>query len=254
MLHKHKLILTTLGVCSAVFCASPFANAQSSSPGMSNSSSTSDINADTNAGNNNMNTGSTMNSGNMAGGNDRNTGGSQNFVLGSNLMGSHLKNQQNEDLGTISNIVVNPQTGHIRYAVVNADGKKVTIPWSAINAQNNSGNDTPTLTANVTKDKLSNAPKFDSDNMQNLQSRSTEEPIWTYYELVWFPDVSSSDEQNARGQGNNSSTAGGGNSGTIYSRNNSGSTTGTSGMTGTTGSTGTSSYPNTTPSPSGSPH
>ena len=85
-------------------------------------------------------------------------------------MGSHLKNQQNEDLGTISNIVVNPQTGHIRYAVVNANGKKVTLPWSAINAQNNSGSDTPTLTANVTKDKLSNAPKFDSDNMQNLQS------------------------------------------------------------------------------------
>ncbi|HEX4667579.1 MAG TPA: PRC-barrel domain-containing protein, partial [Chthoniobacterales bacterium] len=176
-----------------------------------------------------------------------NYGGSQSFVLGSKLMGCNLKNQQNEDLGTISNVVVNPLTGHIRYAVVNSDGKKVTIPWSAISAENSSGSDTPKLTANVTRDKLSNAPKFDPNNLQNLQSRSTEEPIWTYYELVWFPDVSSSEEQKARGQTSNSSTAGNGTAGTTGS-------TGTAYSRNTIGTTGTNGYPNSTPLPTASPH
>jgi PRC-barrel domain len=135
------------------------------------------------------------------------TSSGQGFVLDSKLTGSHLKNQQEEDLGTISNLIINPDTGHIRYAVVNTGGKKVVIPWSAINAASTTAGMAPNLTVNVSKEKLSNAPKFDPNNLEDLYNRTTEEPIFTYYEMVWFPDVSSADEEKARGENSGSSSS-----------------------------------------------
>ena len=123
---------------------------------------------------------------------------SEGFVLDSRIMGAHLKNQQKEDLGAISNLVINPETGHIRYAVVSTGGKKVVIPWSAISSESTMSGTAPNLTVNVSKDKLSNAPEFDPNNLKDLYNRTTEEPIFTYYEMIWFPDVSSADEQKAR--------------------------------------------------------
>ena len=135
------------------------------------------------------------------------TGNSEGFVLDSKIVGAHLKNQQKEDLGTISNLVINPETGHIRYAVVSTGGKKVVIPWSAISAANTMSGTTPNLTANVSRDKLSDAPKFDPNNLKDLYNRTTEEPIFTYYEMVWFPDVSSADEEKARSGGRSSGSS-----------------------------------------------
>ena len=134
-------------------------------------------------------------------------GNSEGFVLDSKIMGTHLKNQQKEDLGTISNLVINPETGHIRYAVVSTGGKKVVIPWSAISAESTMSGTTPNLIANVSRDKLSDAPKFDPNNLKDLYNRTTEEPIFTYYEMVWFPDVSSADEQKARSGGRSSGSS-----------------------------------------------
>ncbi|HEY3662110.1 MAG TPA: PRC-barrel domain-containing protein [Chthoniobacterales bacterium] len=125
-------------------------------------------------------------------------------------MNCQVKNQQGQNLGSISNVVVNPQTGHIRYAVVNADGKKVAVPWSALNFDNTgSDSGTPKCTLNTTKEKLSNAPKFDSKNLASLSNRSTEEPIYTYYELIYFPDVMTTQEQNARNNKSGSMTSSG---------------------------------------------
>jgi hypothetical protein len=141
-------------------------------------------------------------------GTNSNTGAttSTSFVLGSKIMGTQVKNQQNESLGTISNLVINPETGHIRYAVISTGGKKVTVPWNALQAAPHATSGTaPHFTINTTKEKLAQAPKFDANNLSNLSNRAAEEPIFTYYDIVWFPDVLSSDEQNARKGG---STAG----------------------------------------------
>ncbi len=140
-----------------------------------------------------------------------NTGSNQGFVLGSKLMGTQVKNEQNEKLGTISNVVVNPETGHIRYAVIDANGRKVTVPWNALNAAPHAtSGQAPHFTLNTTKDKLAKAPKFNPNDLSNLSNRTAEEPIFTYYDIIWFPDVFSSGEQNARsGQGTTSGTMSG---------------------------------------------
>ena len=139
------------------------------------------------------------------------TGSNQGFVLGSKLMGTQVKNERNEKLGTISNVVVNPETGHIRYAVIDAHGRKVTVPWNALNAAPHAtSGQAPHFTLNTTKDKLAKAPKFNPNDLSNLSNRTAEEPIFTYYDIIWFPDVLSSGEQNARsGQGTTSGTMSG---------------------------------------------
>jgi hypothetical protein len=183
---------------------------------------------------------------------------SQNLVLGSKVMNCQVKDQQNQTLGTISNVVINPESGHIRYAVVNAKGKKVAVPWSALNFnKSSSSGGTPQCTLNTTKGKLANAPKFDANNLASLSSRTTEEPIYAYYEVLYFPDMMSTGEQGARNRSgsasSSNSTAGSGSMSGSTSTGSSGygsSGSGSSG-TGTSGSSGGSigSTPSTTGSP-----
>ena len=120
------------------------------------------------------------------------------LVLGTKLVGMGVRNEQDENLGTLSNIVVNPETGHIRYAVINTNGRKVTVPWDALREASHAGTgQTPHFVLNTTKEKLANAPAFNPNDMSNLSNRTAEEPIFTYYDIVWFPDVLSAAEEHA---------------------------------------------------------
>ncbi|MEO8440172.1 MAG: hypothetical protein ABI540_08125 [Spartobacteria bacterium] len=92
----------------------------------------------------------------------------------------------------------NSDTGHIRHAVFNTSDKKVSVPWSALIAKNTESGQTPHFAANTTKQKMANATKFDSNNISNLSNRTAEEPILTCYELIWFPDIQTPDEQTLR--------------------------------------------------------
>ncbi len=154
--------------------------------------------------NSNTNTGSTTSSANANNGTAANSG----FVLGSKLMGIQVRYEQNQTLGTISNLVVNPDTGHIRYVVIDVNGRKVTVPWNALNAAPHAtSGQAPHFTLNTTKEKLSKAPKFNPSDLSNLSNRTAEEPIFTYYDIIWFPDVLSGDEQNARNASSGSGMA-----------------------------------------------
>ncbi len=120
------------------------------------------------------------------------------LVLGTKLVGTSVRNEQDENLGRISNIVVNPETGHIRYAVIDTNGRKVTVPWNALREAPHAATDeAPHFVLNTTKEKLANAPAFNPNAMSNLSNRTAEEPIFTYFDIVWFPDVLSPSEEHA---------------------------------------------------------
>ncbi len=191
-----------------------------------------------------MNTGD-MTAGSTSGSSSM-TGDNTQFVLGSKIMNCQVKNQQGDTLGTISNLVVNPATGHIRYAVVSSSGKKVAVPWSALTAKNTESGGTPHFEVNTTKEKMADAPTFDPNNLSSLSNRASEEPLFTYYELIWFPDVVSADEQKARGD---NSTSGTGSSSTYASPSPYGSTTPYGSPT-PYGSTTPASTPDSYPTPS----
>lgn len=128
----------------------------------------------------------------------------QGFVMGSKIAGSPVQDSKGDNLGKISDVVVNPGTGHIRFAVVSTGSHSVAIPWSAFNVQSTTQGSAPKFVANTTKAKLENAPKFDHSKLTQMFDRTMEEPVFTYYDLIWFPDVLTPDEQSSKSKASGS--------------------------------------------------
>lgn len=84
----------------------------------------------------------------------------------SKIIGTDVKNPKGEDLGDIKDLVLDPMSGRIAYAVVSYGGilgmgnKLFAIPWSAVHWT--SGKDYFVL--NMDKEALKNAPGFDEDH------------------------------------------------------------------------------------------
>jgi sporulation protein YlmC with PRC-barrel domain len=98
----------------------------------------------------------------------------ENLAVYSDLMNARVMDQQNNELGTIKNVVLQEPTGQIRYVVLDVNGNKVAVPWSELTAQNTQGqNQTLQFTVNQTRDQLENAPKFDENNLSNLSQANT---------------------------------------------------------------------------------
>jgi hypothetical protein len=113
------------------------------------------------------------------------------LLLGTKIVGSKVLDPQKQDIGTIDDLVVNPDTGRVRFAVLGVDGvsEKVVVPWGAIALEKNKPGEAPTYLVNAKKDKLEKAPKFNADKLSELYAQSTAQPIFDYYEIVYFDDV-----------------------------------------------------------------
>ncbi|MBW0000275.1 MAG: PRC-barrel domain-containing protein [Verrucomicrobia bacterium] len=119
----------------------------------------------------------------------------QGLLLTTNVAGSHIKNLQNEDIGTIDDLIFNPDTGRVRFAVLSvggflgAGGTKVVVPWGAVGLVKGSPGEAPGYVIDATKDKLTNAPKFDPNKLTDLYARTAAQPIFDYFGITFFDDV-----------------------------------------------------------------
>lgn len=83
----------------------------------------------------------------------------------SEVIGADVRNNQNENLGDIKDLVVDTGNGRVRYAVVSFGGwlgigdKLFAVPMSALQQ----ASDKEKFTMNVTKDQMKNAPGFDDN-------------------------------------------------------------------------------------------
>ena len=117
------------------------------------------------------------------------------FLLGSKIIGSDIKNMQNENIGTISNLVVNPDTGRVRFAVLSVGGflglgdTEVVVPWGAVGLEKNAPGKAPSYVVNATKSKLEKAPRFDANKLTELYTQATAQPIFDYFDIIYFDDV-----------------------------------------------------------------
>jgi hypothetical protein len=117
------------------------------------------------------------------------------FLLGTKIVGSHIDNMQNQDIGTINDLVVNPDTGRVRFAVLDVggflgiDSVKVVVPWGAVGLKKNKPGDAPSYVIDATKDRLEKAPKFDASKLSDLYTTATAQPIFDYYSITFFEDV-----------------------------------------------------------------
>ena len=87
------------------------------------------------------------------------------LVATSDLVGSAVQNHNGEDLGEVSEVMLDAYTGHVSYAVLSFGGffgmgkKLFAVPWSALIFDSTKG----LVVLHVERDRLKQASGFDKD-------------------------------------------------------------------------------------------
>ena len=121
----------------------------------------------------------------------------------SDLNGMEVRNAQNEDLGDIHDLVIDLQTGQVRYAAVSVGGvlgvggDLYAVPWSAFRLQRTDDDDY-FLLLNATSQQFENAPGFDDDNWPNMA-----DPQWRTTNDAYYNEsgISTPRREGIRGRG-----------------------------------------------------
>jgi len=107
---------------------------------------------------------------------DRRTRGSN--VRASQLIGANIQNDAGESVGEINDLVIDGNSGRVRYAAVTYGGflgmgsKLFAVPFEAFHVKQKSNNsDDYVLVLNVTKDQLKGAEGFDKDKWPDFADR-----------------------------------------------------------------------------------
>ncbi len=104
----------------------------------------------------------------------------------STLESLKVHNRSGENLGKIKDLVVDARTGKISYAVLDFGGflgigdKWFAVPWHAFKYE--ASNNEEHLVLDVSKDRLKNAPGFDSSHWPNMADPSFSRNIDTFYD------------------------------------------------------------------------
>jgi len=108
---------------------------------------------------------------------DRRTSGDN--VRASQLIGANIQNDAGDSVGEINDLVIDGNTGRVRYAAVTYGGflgvgsKLFAGPVEAFHVKRKSENSNEyVLVLNVTKDQLKGAEGFDKDNWPNFADRN----------------------------------------------------------------------------------
>jgi len=109
----------------------------------------------------------------------------------SKVIGGKVTNAAGEDLGKIEEVVINPTTGSIQYAVLSFGGimglgdKLFALPWTLIKPTNvPEGRKDYTFLLNVDKAKLEKAPGFPKNNWPDISTPTWSQEIDRFYEYT----------------------------------------------------------------------
>lgn len=99
------------------------------------------------------------------------------------LTGDHVHNLQNEHLGEIKEFMLDMRTGKVAYAVMSSGGvlsigeKLFAVPWEALTLDT----ENKRFTMNVTKERIENAPGFDTDDWPDMADQQWVSQLHSYY-------------------------------------------------------------------------
>ena len=111
------------------------------------------------------------------------------LVGASEIKGTHVKNLQNQDLGQIDEVLIDPDTGQVRFVILEVGGflglgaTRVAVPLSAF--QITQEGNTSKWVLDADKEKLKSAPKVEGKNYQRLYTPSEAQPIFVYWKVTW---------------------------------------------------------------------
>ena len=103
----------------------------------------------------------------------------------STLEGDSVRNAAGEDLGKISDIMIDIPSGRVAYAVLSFGGflgmgdKLFAVPWAALKVDE----DEKCFVLNVDKRTIEQAPGFDKDNWPDMSDVNWGTQISSYYSV-----------------------------------------------------------------------
>ena len=105
-------------------------------------------------------------------------------VKASSLIGTKVINPKGESLGDIKEIVIDPRSGRVAYAVVAFGGflsvgeKLFAIPFSALDYSIQNCE----CVLNLSKERLESAPGFDANHWPTMDDEKWNRDVYKYYE------------------------------------------------------------------------
>ena len=113
------------------------------------------------------------------------------LLAGSEIKGTKVKNLQNEEIGHIHEILIEPVAGQVRFALLSVGGflgigdTKIAVPWQAFQIFEEDGK--PKWVLDATREQLQNAPRVEGKNYDRLYAQETAEPVYVYWRVTWIP-------------------------------------------------------------------
>jgi sporulation protein YlmC with PRC-barrel domain len=107
-----------------------------------------------------------------------------------------ITDKSGKHLGKVERLLIDSQSGRVRFVVVQVDKEwslndpEVIIPWGSLMIAPQ-GDKAYTVQIDATRDKLLNAPHFDKALVQQLTTRESGQPIYSYWGVTWQDDSSS---------------------------------------------------------------
>ena len=107
-----------------------------------------------------------------------------NYLLSSGtIKGDSVVNAQGEDLGHVEDLMINPASGKVEYAVLSFGGfmglgdKYFAVPFTRFGVDREHHR----MVLNVDKDRLKEAPGFDKDNWPDFADTEFTSSVNSYY-------------------------------------------------------------------------
>jgi hypothetical protein len=120
------------------------------------------------------------------------TGSYPNLLGASEIKGTKVKNLQNDEIGDIHELLIEPTAGVVRFIILSVGGflgigdTKVAVPWKAFQITKEAGK--PKYVLDATKERLMQAPRVEGQNYDRLYARETAEPIFVYWHVTWMTE------------------------------------------------------------------
>lgn len=112
------------------------------------------------------------------------------LLSASDLKEAHVKNLQNQDIGEINQVLIDPLSGRVRFVVLDVGGfllmgeTSVAVPWDALRISQDG--DHPKYVLDASKERLEKAPHVEGKRYDRLYSRQEAEPTFVYWGVTWY--------------------------------------------------------------------
>src|SRR3954469_13279199 len=111
------------------------------------------------------------------------------LLAASEVKGARVINFQNENVGDVDELLIEPGTGQVRFAVLSVGGflglgsTRVAVPWLGFELGID-GSKTKHL-LDATQERLEKAPRVEGKNYDRLYPADVAEPIFGYWDVEW---------------------------------------------------------------------